>query len=206
MIVLTYLNMPPFLPHILFSILLAFPHPVLCCGDDGRNRQAPELYPTQRNRGHAYRAGGSTYFAQFLPFLPLILHSIHLVFAIVDSKRFLAPFALSLDSGKSFNTTNKMSSTSNTHIKFYHYEPSLAGACVFAILFGISTIWHLILVGKHRTWYFIPVVVGGVCMYFDSFLLPLNPSLSLNLCLHLLSQLNSLDMPPVVYRIDKCQI
>ncbi|RDW79828.1 hypothetical protein BP6252_04466 [Coleophoma cylindrospora] len=58
-----------------------------------------------------------------------------------------------------------MSSDSDTTVnyyKYYHYHPSLAGACVFAALFGVSTIWHLIQITKHRTWYFIPLLVGGI--------------------------------------------
>ncbi|CAM1502539.1 Fc.00g045230.m01.CDS01 [Cosmosporella sp. VM-42] len=49
-----------------------------------------------------------------------------------------------------------------TYYKYYHYDPSLAGACIFAILFGLSTIWHLVLLAKHRTWRFVPVVIGGI--------------------------------------------
>ncbi len=56
-----------------------------------------------------------------------------------------------------------MSSDSEPHFKFYHYDPSLAGACVFAVLFGVATIWHAILITKHRTLYFIPLLIGGIC-------------------------------------------
>jgi hypothetical protein len=55
-----------------------------------------------------------------------------------------------------------MSSDSDPHFKFYHYEPSLAAASVFAVVFGTSTIWHSILIAKHRTCYFVPCVVGGL--------------------------------------------
>ncbi|EXJ68067.1 uncharacterized protein A1O5_08682 [Cladophialophora psammophila CBS 110553] len=55
-----------------------------------------------------------------------------------------------------------MSSDSNEHFKFYHYDPSLAAACVFVVLFGVSTIWHAFLIAKHRTWYFIPCLTGGI--------------------------------------------
>lgn len=51
-----------------------------------------------------------------------------------------------------------------THFKYYHYDPSLAGACVFAVLFGSSALWHLVLILQHRTWYFVPLLVGGICM------------------------------------------
>ncbi|CZR58658.1 related to RTM1 protein [Phialocephala subalpina] len=55
-----------------------------------------------------------------------------------------------------------MSSDSNEKYKYYHYDPSLAAACIFAVVFGITTIWHSILIAKHRTWYFIPMLVGGI--------------------------------------------
>jgi hypothetical protein len=58
-----------------------------------------------------------------------------------------------------------MSISSDSDFKYYHYDPSLAGACVLAILFGASTVWHAYLVAKHRTWYFIPLLVGGICVY-----------------------------------------
>ena len=54
-------------------------------------------------------------------------------------------------------------------IKYYHYLPSLAAACLFAILFGVATVWHVFLIAKHRTWYFVPVVVGGICTYQSTF-------------------------------------
>lgn len=65
----------------------------------------------------------------------------------------------------------RMSSDTDTnpHFKFYHYDPSFAGACVMAVLFGVLTVWHLILIAKHRTWYFIPLAVGGICMRFFCF-------------------------------------
>ncbi|KAJ8098111.1 RTA-like protein [Lipomyces tetrasporus] len=49
-----------------------------------------------------------------------------------------------------------------TYYKYYHYDPSLAGACIFAVLFGLSTAWHIAQIFIHRTWYLIPVVIGGV--------------------------------------------
>ncbi|KAK4944070.1 hypothetical protein LTR10_016403 [Elasticomyces elasticus] len=55
-----------------------------------------------------------------------------------------------------------MSSDSDDTFKFYHYDPSLAAACVFAVLFGASAIWHAFLIAKYRTWYFIPCLTGGI--------------------------------------------
>lgn len=56
-----------------------------------------------------------------------------------------------------------MTSNPDVYYKYYHYLPSLAAACIFAVLFGALTIWQAILIIKRKTWYFLPVVVGGVC-------------------------------------------
>lgn len=49
------------------------------------------------------------------------------------------------------------------YYKFYHYEPSLAAACGMAVLFGVMTTYHMLLVFRHRTRFFIPVIIGGAC-------------------------------------------
>jgi hypothetical protein len=61
-----------------------------------------------------------------------------------------------------------MSTNSGVYYKYYHYDPSLAAGCVFAVLFGILTVWHTILVVRYRTWSFIPVIIGGICTYLFS--------------------------------------
>ncbi|OAA67976.1 RTA-like protein [Niveomyces insectorum RCEF 264] len=48
------------------------------------------------------------------------------------------------------------------YYKYYHYDPSLAASCLFAVLFGLSTTWHSVVLVRRRTWYLIPVVVGGL--------------------------------------------
>jgi len=55
--------------------------------------------------------------------------------------------------------------SSNVDFKYYRYHPSLAGAIIFAVIFGVSTAYHSIQIAKFRTWYFIPLLVGGVCTY-----------------------------------------
>ena len=55
------------------------------------------------------------------------------------------------------------------YYKYYHYDPSLAAAILFTILFASTTLWHLILLVKHRTLYFIPVIIGGVCTFTSPF-------------------------------------
>lgn len=47
----------------------------------------------------------------------------------------------------------------------YRYYPSQVAAIVFVILFALTTILHIFQLIKKRTWYFIPLVVGGLCKY-----------------------------------------
>ncbi|KAK2743640.1 hypothetical protein FQN57_004749 [Myotisia sp. PD_48] len=44
---------------------------------------------------------------------------------------------------------------------FYHYHPSLSAAVVFIVIFTFSTIYHMYLLFRRRTWFFIPFVIGG---------------------------------------------
>ncbi|RYP54247.1 hypothetical protein DL769_010384 [Monosporascus sp. CRB-8-3] len=46
---------------------------------------------------------------------------------------------------------------------FYHYDPSQGAATVFVVVFGLSTVMHGYQLVKHRTWYFIPFFLGGIC-------------------------------------------
>jgi hypothetical protein len=49
--------------------------------------------------------------------------------------------------------------------KLYHYNPSKAAAIVMIVAFAISTLFHTYQLFRKRTWYFIPFVIGGTCMY-----------------------------------------
>ena len=46
---------------------------------------------------------------------------------------------------------------------FYHYEPSMAAAIIFVLLFGASAILHSVQMGMTRTWFMIPFLIGGYC-------------------------------------------
>ena len=46
----------------------------------------------------------------------------------------------------------------------YRYHPSKIAAIVFIAVFGLTTLLHILQVFKRKTWYFIPLVVGGICM------------------------------------------
>ncbi|KAF4547296.1 RTA1-like protein 2 [Elsinoe fawcettii] len=44
----------------------------------------------------------------------------------------------------------------------YRYHPSKVAAIIFVIAFGVTTILHSVQVIRRRTWYFIPLVIGGI--------------------------------------------
>ncbi|KAI9366991.1 RTA1 like protein-domain-containing protein [Aspergillus egyptiacus] len=46
----------------------------------------------------------------------------------------------------------------------YYYDPSMAAAAIFIVLFGIVTALHTYSMFRTRTWFFIPMVLGG---YFE---------------------------------------
>lgn len=48
---------------------------------------------------------------------------------------------------------------------FYYYEPSMAAAIIFILLFGASAILHSVQMGATRTWFMIPFLIGGFCEY-----------------------------------------
>ncbi|KAI1207476.1 RTA1 like protein [Annulohypoxylon truncatum] len=46
---------------------------------------------------------------------------------------------------------------------FYRYKPSMVAAIVFISLFGLSSLVHMGMLVRKRTWYFIPFVIG--CLF-----------------------------------------
>ncbi|KAK8248125.1 RTA1 like protein-domain-containing protein [Phyllosticta capitalensis] len=44
----------------------------------------------------------------------------------------------------------------------YHYKPSTALAAVFIFLFSNGSLAHAWFIWKHRTWYFLPFLIGGI--------------------------------------------
>ncbi len=56
-----------------------------------------------------------------------------------------------------------MASDDGSEWKFYRYNPSDVAAIIFVVLFAITTFFHLYQLLRTRTWYFIPLVVGGFC-------------------------------------------
>ena len=54
-------------------------------------------------------------------------------------------------------------SSSGSDFQYYLYTPSLAAAIVFVVVFAISTSLHLWQGIRGRTWYMIPLIIGGTC-------------------------------------------
>lgn len=49
--------------------------------------------------------------------------------------------------------------------EYYRYDPSMAAAIIFTILFFFTTMIHLYQFVRTRTWIMIPLLVGGFCIY-----------------------------------------
>lgn len=47
----------------------------------------------------------------------------------------------------------------------YRYIPSRIPAMIFIVAFGLTTLFHIFQLVKKRTWYFIPLVIGGICTF-----------------------------------------
>lgn len=50
-------------------------------------------------------------------------------------------------------------------IQRYKYLPSTPAAATLSVAFGLSTLLHLFQLIKWRTWYFIPFLMGGLCVF-----------------------------------------
>ncbi|KAF2278442.1 RTA1-domain-containing protein [Westerdykella ornata] len=44
----------------------------------------------------------------------------------------------------------------------YRYHPSKTAAIIFVVAFSLTTVLHVLQVFRRKTWYFIPLVVGGI--------------------------------------------
>lgn len=49
------------------------------------------------------------------------------------------------------------------NVIYYPYVPSAGAGYAFMVLFGLVTLVHAVLMFKTRTWYFIPMILGGIC-------------------------------------------
>lgn len=64
---------------------------------------------------------------------------------------------------------------------WYNYTPSMAAAVIMCIVFFAASFFHIFMVIKHKTWYFIPFIIGCLCKSFRiNFTLPSIPSMMTN--------------------------
>lgn len=55
--------------------------------------------------------------------------------------------------------------------KLYHYNPTIAGAVVFVLLFMGTTGFHTYQSFRTRCWFVIPFIIGGICKIRSSVIL-----------------------------------
>jgi hypothetical protein len=48
---------------------------------------------------------------------------------------------------------------------YYHYDPSVAAAVLFIVLFFLTTLLHMYQMIRTRTWFLVPFVLGGICKF-----------------------------------------
>lgn len=60
---------------------------------------------------------------------------------------------------------------STSEFSFYHYDPTSVGAIIFIILFFLTTILHFYQLLRTRSWFMIPMVVGGCRGFSQIYLL-----------------------------------
>lgn len=47
----------------------------------------------------------------------------------------------------------------------YDYEPSIPAAIIFIVLFSGLAILHILRIFLRKTWFYIPVAIGGICEF-----------------------------------------
>ncbi|ORX95732.1 RTA1 like protein-domain-containing protein [Clohesyomyces aquaticus] len=55
-----------------------------------------------------------------------------------------------------------MGNTDLSEFRYYHYDPSIAAAVIFTLLFFTTTSLHMYQMIQTRTWFLIPFVIGGL--------------------------------------------
>lgn len=55
------------------------------------------------------------------------------------------------------------SSDGGIDFALYRYTPSIVAAVIFAVIFLIITILHGIRLWRHRTYFFVPFIIGLLC-------------------------------------------
>ena len=57
------------------------------------------------------------------------------------------------------------SNSDSVDFEYFRYDPSLAAAIVFIVAFTFTSTFHVYQMISTRTWYLIPLVIGGSCQY-----------------------------------------
>ena len=86
------------------------------------------------------------------------------------------------NSAKMQNLTISVRSEDVIDFAFYRYDPSMAGAVIFTLLFIGTTFYHIFQMFRTKTWYFVPFVIGGTCMYSCSVDLEFHADISSRNC------------------------
>jgi hypothetical protein len=63
------------------------------------------------------------------------------------------------------SSTNTTSDATAKPYGLYDYDPSMAGAALAGLLFGVSAVIHLIQMIMKRTWFYTPMTVGSFSMF-----------------------------------------
>jgi hypothetical protein len=50
----------------------------------------------------------------------------------------------------------------DSDFKYFRYDPSLAAAVIFTVLFLLTSLFHLYQLIRARTWYFLALVIGAI--------------------------------------------
>lgn len=64
-----------------------------------------------------------------------------------------------------FELKSRQSDAEEPVFKLYHYDPTIAGAIIFVLLFLATTSTHFYQLWRARTWFMIPLVIGGICKF-----------------------------------------
>ena len=57
------------------------------------------------------------------------------------------------------------SNSDSVDFEYFRYDPSLPAAIIFIVAFTLTSTFHVYQMISTRTWYLIPLVIGGFCQY-----------------------------------------
>lgn len=62
-------------------------------------------------------------------------------------------------------STTEAESAAQNPFKLYHYDPTIAGAVIFVLLFLVTTLLHFWQLVRARCWFLLPLGIGGISEY-----------------------------------------